>query len=160
MMEQEHFNIFTKRHYIRPQDFPVVDELLDWLIDKQRQGWKMSIRLLVLAEHERVHLRGGGEHWGMPRRTELADYSNQTGRWLRAFPCITLNYDWGTVGNQKFDVQQLSDMKKGCEPNCFSTLGYNVAYCYSSARVDEVAVEASPERLPGCKGSLSNSSEQ
>jgi len=27
--------------YIRPQDFPVVDDLLDWLIDKQRQGWKM-----------------------------------------------------------------------------------------------------------------------
>jgi len=26
-------------------------------------------------------------------------------------------------------------MKKGCEPNCFSTLGYNVAYCYSVARV-------------------------
>jgi hypothetical protein len=26
-------------------------------------------------------------------------------------------------------------MKKGREPHCFWTLGYNVAYCYSAARV-------------------------
>jgi len=36
---------------------------------------------------------------------------------------VQRNYDWGTVGDHKFDVQQLSEMKKGCEPNCFSTLG-------------------------------------
>jgi hypothetical protein len=26
-------------------------------------------------------------------------------------------------------------MKQGCEPHCFSTLGYNVAYYYDVARV-------------------------
>jgi hypothetical protein len=26
-------------------------------------------------------------------------------------------------------------MKQGCEPHCFSTLGYNVAYCYDVSRV-------------------------
>ena len=39
-------------------------------------------------------------------------------------------------------------LKKGCEPNCFSTLGYNVAYCYSAPRVIEVVDETSHEPLP------------
>src|SRR5207302_1215333 len=42
MMEQDHFkHLHENDTYIRPEDFPVVDDLLDWLIDKQRQGWKM-----------------------------------------------------------------------------------------------------------------------
>ncbi|PYU64687.1 MAG: hypothetical protein DMG49_25950, partial [Acidobacteria bacterium] len=44
-------------------------------------------------------------------------------------------FDWGTVENQKFVPKQLAEMKQGCEPHCFSTLGYHVAYCYSAARV-------------------------
>ena len=36
-------------------------------------------------------------------------------------------YDWGKVEEQKFALKQLGGMKQGCEPNCFSTLGYNVA---------------------------------
>jgi hypothetical protein len=36
-------------------------------------------------------------------------------------------YDWGTTENPKFKKSQLAEMKQGCEPNCFSTLGYNVA---------------------------------
>jgi len=44
-------------------------------------------------------------------------------------------YDWGTVENQKFDLKQLAEMKRGCGSHCFSTLGCNVAYCYSATRV-------------------------
>jgi len=44
MMEQDHFkHLHENDTYIRPQDFPVVDDLLDWLIDKQRQGGRWSI---------------------------------------------------------------------------------------------------------------------
>jgi len=42
---------------------------------------------------------------------------------------VQREFDWGTVENQKFDLKQLAEMKQGCEPQCFSTLGYNVAYC-------------------------------
>jgi hypothetical protein len=44
-------------------------------------------------------------------------------------------YDWGAVERQRFDLTQLAEMKQGCEPHCFSTLGYNVAYCYDVSRV-------------------------
>ncbi len=45
------------------------------------------------------------------------------------FPMYNAKYDWGTIDNQKFALKQLAEMKEGCEPHCFSTLGYNVAYC-------------------------------
>ena len=63
-------------------------------------------------------------------------------------------YDWGTVGNQKFDVKQLSEMKKGCEPNCFSTLGYNVAYCYSTTRVMKWLWKQAMNGFQGATGSF------
>jgi hypothetical protein len=36
---------------------------------------------------------------------------------------------------QKLEQKQLAEKQQGCEPSCFSTLGYNVAYGYSAARV-------------------------
>jgi hypothetical protein len=45
-------------------------------------------------------------------------------------------------------------MKKGCEPNCFSTLGYNVAYCYSMARVVKWLVKQAMHGFQGVTGSF------
>jgi hypothetical protein len=45
------------------------------------------------------------------------------------------NYDWGTIENEKFDMRQLTEMKKSCEPHCFSTLNHIVGFCYNDARV-------------------------
>src|SRR6266567_553639 len=70
------------------------------------------------------------------------------------FPMYNASYDWGTVANQKFDVKQLSEMKKGCEPNCFSTLGYNVAYCYSAARVMKWLWKQAMNGFQGVTGSF------
>jgi len=37
------------------------------------------------------------------------------------FPMDSVNYDWGVAENPKFDTAQLRQMKKGCQPHCFST---------------------------------------
>jgi hypothetical protein len=70
--------------------------------------------------------RGVGEHWGC-RAGQNWLIVRTNGTLAPCFPLYNATYDWGTVGNEKFDVKQLTEMKKGCEPNCFSTLGYNVA---------------------------------
>jgi hypothetical protein len=44
-------------------------------------------------------------------------------------------YDWGTIENHKFESEQLNEMKKSCQPHCFSTLNHILAYCYNDARV-------------------------
>jgi hypothetical protein len=45
-------------------------------------------------------------------------------------------------------------MKQGCEPNCFSTLGYNVAYCYSAARVMRWLLKQASHGFQGVTGSF------
>jgi pyruvate-formate lyase-activating enzyme len=77
MMEQSHFKHFHQNDtYIRPEDFPVVDDLLDWLIDKQRQGWKMVDSI------PRLNNMKGFNAWrrralGLPRRPKLADHPHR-----------------------------------------------------------------------------------
>ena len=69
MMEQRHFkHLHGNDTYFRPEDFPVVDDLLDWLIDKQRQGWKM-VDSIPRLQNMKGFMRGvlaieqGHRHW-------------------------------------------------------------------------------------------------
>ena len=89
----------------------------------------------------------------MPRGAKLVDHSDQ---WDSRSLLSDVQRDvrLGTVGNQKFDVKQLSEMKKGCEPNCFSTLGYNVAYCYSTTRVMRWLWKQAMNGFQGATGSF------
>jgi len=101
------------------------DDLLDWLIDKQRQGWKMVGFDSPFAEHEGVHARGRrtlgmaapGQNWLIIRTN---------GTLAPCFsPCTNASYDWGTVANQKFDVPAtFGNEKKAASRIAFSTLGY------------------------------------
>jgi MoaA/NifB/PqqE/SkfB family radical SAM enzyme len=153
MMEQSHFQHLDKNDtYIRPEDFPVVDDLLDWLIDKQRQGYKM-VDSIPRLQKMKEFMRGGGEHWGC-RAGQNWLIVRTNGSLAPCFPMYNAKFDWGTVGNQKFDKQQLNEMKQGCEPQCFSTLGYNVAYCYSVARVLKWLWKQAKHGFQGVTGSF------
>jgi len=47
----------------------MVDDLLDWLIDKQRQGYKM-VDSIPRLQNMKGFMRGVGEHWvAAPGRT-------------------------------------------------------------------------------------------
>jgi hypothetical protein len=50
------------------------------------------------------------------------------------FPMYNATYDWGTIENHKFESEQLNEMKKSCQPHCFSTLNHILAYCYNDAQ--------------------------
>jgi MoaA/NifB/PqqE/SkfB family radical SAM enzyme len=153
MMEQTHFqHLHENDTYIRPDDFPVVDDLLDYLIDKQRQGYKMVDSIPRLQKMKRF-VRGEGENWGC-RAGQNWLIIRTDGTLAPCFPMYNAKYNWGTVANHKFDVQQLSEMKKGCEPHCFSTLGYNVAYCYDVTRVMKWLWKQAKHGFQGVTGSF------
>jgi MoaA/NifB/PqqE/SkfB family radical SAM enzyme len=153
MMEQTHFqHLHENDTYIRPQDFPVVDDLLDYLVDKQRQGYKMVDSIPRLRKMKSF-MRGEGEHWGC-RAGQNWLIVRTDGTVAPCFPMYNAKYDWGTVANHKFDVEQLSEMKKGCEPACFSTLGYNVAYCYDMTRVMRWLWKQAKHGFQGVTGSF------
>lgn len=153
MMDQPHFkHLHENETYIRPADFPVVDDLLDWLIDKQRRGYKM-VDSIPRLERMKGFMRGVGEHWGC-RAGRNWLIIRTDGTLAPCFPMYNATYNWGTVENQKFDVKQLAEMKQGCEPHCFSTLGYNVAYCYDIARVVKWLVKQAINGFQGATGSF------
>jgi hypothetical protein len=86
-------------------------------------------------------MRGVGERWGCsPGQNWLIVRTD--GTFAPCFPMYNAKYDRGAVEKQKFDLTQLAEMKQGCEPQCFSTPGYNVAYCYDVFSCYEVAMEA------------------
>ena len=134
MLEQTHFKHLSQNDtYIRPEDFACVDDLLDWLSEKNRSGYKM-VDSVARLQQMKGFMRGKGEHWGC-RAGQNWLIIRTDGTLAPCFPMYNATYDWGTVENQKFDVKQLNEMKQSCELNCFSTLGANLAYCYSGTRV-------------------------
>ena len=154
MMEQRDFKHFRDNNptYIYPEDFPVVDDLLDWLCEKQHRGWKM-VDSVARLQNMKGFMRGVGEHWGC-RAGQNWLIIRTNGTLAPCFPMYNTKYDWGTVGDHKFDTKQLLEMKQGCEPHCFSTLGYNIAYCYSTTRVMKWLFKQARRGFQGVTGSF------
>ena len=50
---------------------------------------------------------------------------------------------------------ELDEMKKGCQPHCFSTLNHNLAYCYDAARVVKWLGKQAARGFQGATGSFS-----
>jgi radical SAM protein with 4Fe4S-binding SPASM domain len=71
------------------------------------------------------------------------------------FPLYSATYDWGTIENHKFEVRQLEEMKKECQPHCFSTLNHNLAFCYNDARVMRWVLKQAVRGFQGVTGSFS-----
>jgi hypothetical protein len=64
MLEQSHYqHADANSTFIRREDWARVDELIDWLIEKSRAGYKMvnSVRRL---EDMKAFMRGRVEPWG------------------------------------------------------------------------------------------------
>jgi hypothetical protein len=70
------------------------------------------------------------------------------------FPMYSATYNWGTVENHRFEVQQLDQMKQSCQKRCFSTLNHNLGYCYNDARVLRWVLKQARRRFQGVSGSF------
>jgi len=58
MLEQEHFQHYDNNStYITKQDWPKVDALIDWIIEKNRQGYKMVNSDQASERYEAVFAR-------------------------------------------------------------------------------------------------------
>jgi len=134
MLEADHFQHLNDNvTYIRKEDWPQVDELVDWIIEKNRSGYKM-VNSVQRLNDMRDFMRGKLQEWSC-----RAGHNNviirTDGTLAPCFPMYTATYDWGVAGSHKFEAGQLDEMKKSCEPHCFSTLNHNLAYCYDAMRV-------------------------
>jgi MoaA/NifB/PqqE/SkfB family radical SAM enzyme len=135
LVEQPHFKHGSDNPtYFRPEDYERVDGLIEWLIDRQKAGYPMANAVARLAEMKRFVRGAHHEPWNC--RAGLNTLIIRVdGTLAPCFPMYSAPHDWGVVGAHKFERTQLAEMKRVCEPNCFSTLNHIVGWCYNDARV-------------------------
>jgi len=158
MIAETHFKHLDENStFIRREDWPHVEETIDWLIDKNRGGYKMVNSIQRLGQMKDF-IRGKLQEWNC-RAGQNVVVIRVDGTLAPCFPMYSASYDWGTVENQRFDARQLGDMKKDCQPHCFSTLNHNLAFCYNDRRVIRWGIRQALRGFQGVSGSFDQNSE-
>jgi MoaA/NifB/PqqE/SkfB family radical SAM enzyme len=134
MIEQTHFKHLEENDtYLRPEDWPKVDDLLDHLIEKNRQGYIMVNSKAHLGKMKDF-MRGIVEPWQC-KAGHNSLLIRTDGTIAPCFPMYSATYDWGAIENHKFKWDQLDDMKKGCNTHCLSTTQYVLGHYYNNQTV-------------------------
>jgi len=154
LLEQSHFKHLDNSNptYIRPEDHEKVDEVLDWLIEKQRSGYGMTNSIERIAQMKQF-MRGDLEPWNC-RAGQNTLIIRVDGTLAPCFPMYSATYDWGVVGSPKFATSQLREMKLSCEPHCYSTLNHIVGYCYNDRRVIHWLLKQARHGFQGIRGNF------
>jgi hypothetical protein len=105
---------------------------VDWLMEKRRAGYKIVNSASGLDEML-YFLRGKVQEWNCRAGFNLIVRTD--GTLAPCFPMYNATCDWKTIENHRFETKQLTEMKRPCQPHCFSTLNHILAYCYNDARV-------------------------
>ncbi|HOL05919.1 MAG TPA: radical SAM protein [Syntrophorhabdaceae bacterium] len=121
--------------FITPEQFPEVDELLDWLIEKQKKGWPMVNSIEHLKTFKK-RMRGAIDCWDCRAGINGA-LIRPDGSLSPCFDLICLHRDWGRIWEPKFDRNALIDVKEKCMPHCSSTCFHTMAYYYQIQTVPQ-----------------------
>lgn len=106
-----------------------VDRLLDWLIEKHRQGWPMVNSIAHLREFK-LRMRGRMQPWDC-RAGHNGALIRTDGTLSPCFDLITYPHDWGRIWAPNFDQEELKAVKRKCLLNCSSTCYHTMASYYS-----------------------------
>ncbi len=131
----DHYNHRGDGLHITAEQYGEVDRLLDWLIEKQNEGWTMvnSVEhLQSLKERMRGRLRPWDCRAGINGALIRPD-----GSLSPCFDLITYDQDWGTIGNARFDRDVLRAVKEKCLPLCSSTCFHTMGYYYQLSSVPQ-----------------------
>lgn len=152
LLEQSQFkHVEDNPTYIRPEDHEKVDEVVDWLIEKQRSGYSMANSIARLAQMKQFMRGGHSESWNC-RAGRNTVIIRVDGTLAPCFPTYNAKHDWGTIGAPRFDRSQLDEMKQSCQAHCFSTLNHIVGYCYNDRRVMQLLLKRAAHGFQGIGG--------
>lgn len=129
-IELPHFKHLDTDTYIKQQHWEDVDEVLDWLIDRNRRGYPM-INSITHLRHMKDFIRGKNPPW-VCRAGHNSSFIRVDGTLAPCFTLAPSKHDWGRIGAPKFDAQSLEAEKRKCQPHCLSTCQHNLGYYYSS----------------------------
>ena len=153
MIEQDHFKHYDENStFITKEDWPKVDELVDWLIEKNKSGYKM-VNSVKRLQDMKEFLRGKVETWNC-RAGQNSLIIRVDGTLAPCFPMYSATHNWGTIENHRFDNSQLDHMKTSCQTHCFSTLNHNLGFCYNDTRVIKWVLKQASHGFQGVSGSF------
>jgi MoaA/NifB/PqqE/SkfB family radical SAM enzyme len=153
MIRQPHFTHQDGNNtFITKEDWPKIDSLIDWLIERNESGYKMvnSVRRL---EEMKAFMRGKLQEWDC-RAGQNSLIIRTDGTLAPCFPMYSATHDWGVVGTHRFDRDELRRVKRECQPHCFSTLNHNLAYCYQASRAIKWVLKQAMHGFRGTTGSF------
>ena len=121
--------------YITRDQHPEVDELLDWVIERQLQGWPM-VNSVAHLESFKDRMRGHMRTWDC-RAGHNGALIRPDGTLSPCFDLISYDHDWGRIWEPKFDEEDLQAVKKKCLPHCSSTCFYTMGHYYNMFCIPE-----------------------
>ncbi len=153
MLDQPHFRHQNGNStFIEKEDWPKIDDLVDWLIEKNKSGYKMVNSVRRLGEMK-MFMRGKLQEWDC-RAGQNSLVIRTDGTLAPCFPLYSANHDWGVVERHRFDRDQLRQIKRECQPHCFSTLNHNLSYCYRAGRAIKWTLKQAIRGFRGTTGSF------
>lgn len=131
--EQSHFATSEDSVGFLPEHYEKVDELLDWLLEKYRQGYRIANSPQHFVDAKKF-IRGEPIEWDCRAGVNTVVIM-PSGRLAPCFEMFNDGHDWGCVGQPRFEGGHLADMKQRCVPRCMSTCNYTTAYYNNLATV-------------------------
>lgn len=121
--------------FLTSEQYEPADELLDWIIDKHRQGWPM-VNSIAHLEAFKDRMRGRVRSWDC-RAGHNGALIRPDGSLSPCFPLLPYDHDWGRIWAPRFDEEELAAVKEGCLPLCSSTCFYTMGHYYNSRWLSE-----------------------
>lgn len=144
--------LLVHRLEITPEDFSKVDDLLDWLSEKNQSGYKM-VNSVQHFKDMKSFMRRIVEPWSC-RAGHNTSLIRTDGTLAPCFSMYSSTHDWGTVENPKFDFKQLKEMKLKCKPHCLSTCQHTVGHAYNLPRITKWLGKQALRGFRGVSGSI------
>jgi MoaA/NifB/PqqE/SkfB family radical SAM enzyme len=124
----DHYKHRNDGLHITRDKFEDVDNLLDWIIDCQRQGWPM-VNSIEHLKAFKERMRGKMQPWDC-RAGHNGALIRPDGTLSPCFDMISYDHDWGRIWEPRFDEEELLALKEKCLPHCSSTCFYTMGHYY------------------------------
>ena len=130
-----HYRHRENELWVTPDTYDQVDELLDWIIGKQREGWPM-VNSIEHLKAFKERMRGQLRTWDC-RAGLNGGLIRPDGTLSPCFDMITYDHDWGRIWDHRFDHEELQELKDKCRPFCSSTCYHTMGHYYQLSAVPQ-----------------------
>jgi MoaA/NifB/PqqE/SkfB family radical SAM enzyme len=130
VVEQPHYEYGDRGFWITPDYYEKVDELVDWLIERNEQGYPMVNSI----EHLRT-MKDFVRHRNRPWQCRAGHNSlviRTDGTLAPCFELYSSTKDWGRIFDPRLEPEKLMEQKQECNGKCLSTCNFQVSHYYES----------------------------